>query len=230
MRWIERFDLFLLDLDGLLVNTEELHFAAYRELCTRQGFDLDWDLLEYLGIAHTSSNGLRNHIYAALPKLKEKKPDWSELYREKRKIYLDLLQQQELALMPGAEAFIKELASSRVKRCVATHSPKEQVEAIKMALPVLKTIPLWITREDYECAKPEPDAYLKAISLLADPGDRIIGFEDSMRGIRALQGTSAMPVLICDEKHPQLKGAALEGVSHFASFKNIPSNFKNIVL
>ncbi len=32
---------------------------------------------------------------------------------------------------------------------------------------------------------PAPDAYLKALELLADPGDRIIGFEDSLRGVQS---------------------------------------------
>ena len=32
MRWISEYQLFLFDLDGLLVNTEELHYQAYKNM------------------------------------------------------------------------------------------------------------------------------------------------------------------------------------------------------
>lgn len=220
MKWIERFDLFLFDLDGLLVDTERLHFEAYRILCSRYGYTLDWDLNQYFKIAHSSAKGLREVLSPHL------KGDWDSLYAEKKKIYLDLLQGGELKLMPGVEELLKELARASTKRCVVTHSPKEQIEAIKHALPLLKTIPVWITREDYEDPKPAPDAYLKAIELLADPGDQMIGFEDSLRGIRALQGTVAMPVLICDSTHPQMEEEVLKGIAHYHSFEKIPRTFR----
>lgn len=223
MRWIEKFDLFLFDLDGLLVNTEMLHFEAYRSLCSFYGYTLPWNFAQYLEVAHGSSDGLRQALH---PHLELRGGEWSSIYAMKKKIYQESLNKGKLSLMPGVEALLTELTGARAKRCVATHSTKEQVETIKQYLPILKTIPVWITREDYEEPKPAPDAYLKAIELLADPGDRIVGFEDSFRGFKALQATAALPVLICDPKHPQLKNDALAGAIHYASFEKIPSNFK----
>lgn len=223
MRWIEKFDLFLFDLDGLLVNTEMLHYEAYQSLCSQFGYQLPWNFSEYLGVAHGSAEGLEQALH---PHLSERGGDWKSLYAVKKKFYQESLNKGKLSLMPGVEILLQELANSRVKRCVATHSTKEQVETIKHWLPILKTIPVWITREDYEEPKPAPDAYLKAIQLLADPGDKIVGFEDSFRGFQALQGTSALPVLICDPKHPQLKNEELSTAIHYASFEKIPTNFK----
>ena len=31
MKWVDRFDLFLFDLDGLLVDTESFHYKAYKK-------------------------------------------------------------------------------------------------------------------------------------------------------------------------------------------------------
>lgn len=223
MRWIERFDLFLLDFDGLLVDTERLHYEAYKELCSRYDFELPLEFPQYLGIAHSSAEGLKNAIH---PHLMEKEKNWDVLYKQKVKIYLELLHSGKLALMPGVEQFLEELSTHRLKRCVATNSSKQQVEIIKESLPILKSIPVWITREDYEDPKPAPDAYLKAIELLADPEDKIIGFEDSIRGIQALQGTPALPVLICHPDHPQLQDRSLLTVSHYPTFQSIPGSFK----
>jgi len=223
MRWIEKFDLFLFDLDGLLVNTEKLHYEAYQSLCSYYGYTLPWNFSQYLEVAHGSSEGLREALH---PHLELRGGEWSSIYETKKRLYQEALNKGKLSLMPGVEALLNELTDAKVKRCVATNSTKEQVAMIKQHLPLLKSIPVWITREDYEEPKPAPDAYFKAIEALADPGDQMIGFEDSYRGFQALQATPAVPVLICDAKHPQLKKGELSTVIHYPSFENIPSNFK----
>jgi HAD superfamily hydrolase (TIGR01509 family) len=219
MNWINHYQLYLFDFDGLLVNTEKLHYGAYVEMCRARGFNLGWDFDYYCSIAHADDLALRRTIYAQFPKLFEMEPDWRVLYAEKKRAYLKLLQHGQLELMPGAEALLKALEKAKIKRCVVTHSLRELVEVIKEALPVLKTIPVWITREDYVHAKPDPECYLKAIELLGAPGDRVIGFEDSKRGFQALSGTIAKPVLICSHSHPQMQ--ALSGITHFESLEDV---------
>ncbi len=219
-RWIDQFDLFLLDFDGLLVDTERLHFAAYQALCQKHGCRLTWDFDHYCGIAHKDGN-ISAALYTEFPQLLAKEPDWNRLYAEKKQLYLDLLQQGKIALMPGVEDFLKALSIRKIKRCVVTNSWATQVKLIRLAQPILDTIPVWITREQYENSKPAPDGYLKAIELLADHADRIVGFEDTFRGIQALKETVAKPILICSDRHPQLKESGLQGISRFSSFESV---------
>jgi beta-phosphoglucomutase len=217
MEWIRQFQLFLFDFDGLLVNTEHLHFAAYIKMCRERGYDLQWDFNQFCLAAHFSATGLQESIYAAFPRLKEEEPDWSVLYSEKQKNYLDSLTSDHLELMPGVEPLLLALQEANLKRCVVTHSRKEQIDRIKALLPPLQSIPLWITRENYSKPKPDPESYLKAIELLSSPGDRIIGFEDSFRGLTALKGSGSKAVLICSKEHPQMSEVGSE-ISHFESF------------
>lgn len=224
MKWIQKFNLFLLDFDGLLVNTEAIHYKAYCILCQRKGFPLSWSLNDYCFVAHTSSADVIEDIYSLYPKLREKEPVREMLYAEKKQIYIELLSEGKVALMPGVEAFLKELSRFQVKRCVVTHSPHEQISFIRNTIPVLDSIPVWITRERYKKPKPAPDAYLAALELLADPGDRVLGFEDSLRGILALKGANVPQVLICDKDHRQLQNPALFGIRHYPTFEAIPTN------
>lgn len=219
-KWIEQFDLFLLDFDGLLVDTERLHFAAYVAMCQKHGFNLEWDFDRYCLIAHRDV-GISEAIYKEFPELYVKEPDWNVLYAEKKQAYLDLLKQGKLTLLPGVENFLKALSIRKIKRCVVTNSLEEHVKFIRNALPILDTIPVWITREQYARAKPAPDGYMKAIELLADASDRIVGFEDTYRGIQALRSTSAKPVLICHDTHPQLTEVSLKGIKRFSSLEEI---------
>lgn len=216
--WIHDYQLFLFDFDGLLVNTEKLHFLAYQMMCRKHGFDLEWDFPRYCRAAHYDDRGLRDQIYEEFPKLQEAYPNWDFLYQEKKNFYQNLLQEGEVQMMPGVTELLYQLAKSQIRRCVVTHSPKQQVDVIVKKNPVLNTIPRWITRGDYLKAKPDPECYLKAIQILGKEGDHVIGFEDTPRGLRALQGTLAKAVLICPNWHPALPELKEEGVLHFPNF------------
>jgi len=220
MKWIQDFQLFLFDFDGLLVNTERLHFQAYIDMMASRGYKLSWSFLRYCEVAHLDATALREALYSEFPDLSL---DWPSLYAEKKKIYYELVSEGKVELMPGVESLLMELEKASIRRCVATNSFLDQIELIRSKIPLLQTIPYWITRENYEKQKPYPDAYLKAIELYEKPEDRIIGFEDSIRGLQALQGTKALPILICDAKHPLL-GHAPEGVVRFDSLDAIPSS------
>jgi len=218
MNWVNNFDFFLFDFDGLLVNTEHLHYQAYINMMAGRGYKLDWSFSRYCEAAHLNSTAIREGIYAEYPDLD---PDWQTLYNEKKKCYFELIGAGKVEMMPGAEKLLRELEKKKIRRCVATNSFLEQIKLIRSQLKVLETIPHWITREDYEKPKPSPDSYSRAIELYGKPGDRIIGFEDTIRGLQALRATPALPVLICDSHHPLLEMLS-EGVLHYESLANIP--------
>lgn len=222
MDWVNDFQLFLLDFDGLLVNTELLHYQAYLRMCSKRGHDLAWTFDDFSKSAHYSSKQLRVDIYATLPELHQEEPDWHILYTEKKKHYLEILKETEIELMPGVEKFLFELQKNKIKRCVVTHSPKEQVDFIRLQNKVLGTIDHWITREDYNQSKPHPEPYLTAIDRMAEPGDKVVGFEDSPRGIYSLLGTDAKAVLINPMVPDKIESLVQEKkISHFPSIDAI---------
>lgn len=213
------YDAIFFDFDGLLVNTEHLHFEAYRHMLLQNDVSFPWDFPTFASVAHKSSTGLRKMITAHAPELVDRK-GWDTLYDEKKACYQALLKQGCLELMSGAEEMLNCVKEANITHCVVTNSTKEQVELIQEHLPVLKQIPLWVTREDYANPKPAPDGYLKAIELLQAKG-KMLGFEDALRGIRSLQGAKIDPILICPSDHPQMEEASQEGLTYFPSFNEI---------
>ena len=201
MQWISHYQLFLFDFDGLLVNTERMHHQAYINMCAKRGFQLNWDFTRYSAAAHHHSSDLRDQIYAEFPQLYAIEPHWHVLYEEKKQEFLNLIEQ-------GA----------------VPHSPTSLIEQIRKQNPILNTIPHWITRENYSEPKPSPECYQFAIASFAKPGDRIIGFEDSPRGLNALLGTKAKPVLICPPNSSYLEELLKNRrVTYFPSFEAIQS-------
>jgi beta-phosphoglucomutase len=205
------YQLFLFDFDGLLVNTEELHYLAYKQMCQQFGVELDWSFERYCCAAHYDSDAVRNQLYGQYPELYQREPNWDILYAEKKRRVIALLE-QGTTLMPGAEEILTHLQENGIKRCVVTHSAEELVAVARAQHPILNTIPHWITRHDYSHPKPQPDCYLKAIEKLADPNDRIVGFEDTPRGIKALSQTRAQPVLICKVSYPEIPEFVSNGI------------------
>ena len=219
MNWILNHSPLFFDFDGLLVNTEHLHFHAYQDMLEKNGIAFPWDFPTFASIAHKSSEGLRLTITAHAPDLVATK-GWDTLYAEKKEAYARLLESGNLELMPGAEKVLKEVQEATIPHAVVTNSTRPQTEMIRAKIPTLNAIPHWITREDYSRPKPAPDAYLKAIEILgASP--KMLGFEDSLRGIHALQGAQITPVLICSPDHPQMAEVDPSIPHIYTSFKEM---------
>jgi len=187
------------------------------------GFKLDWSFETFCANAHSTQDGLKLAIYAKFPKLFEKEPKWDVLKGEKQNIYVDLVKSSKIEMMPGVVDLLKILNEKNKRRCVVTNSIKEEIGVIIHQQEILKTIPHWITRESYLKPKPSSECYLKAISLHSKKGDRIVGFEDSIRGIRALLNTPAKAVFVGKAHHPQLETIMPKGALYFESFKDIES-------
>lgn len=220
MEWLNQFHLFLFDFDGVLVNTEKFHYTAYKKMCLARGYDLDWDFTTYCSYAMYDAHALKEAIYKKFPKLHKEEPDWAVLYKEKKHFYSELIASEKNFLMPGVDKLLFALAEKKIKRCVVTHSSKEHVKPICEKHEALKTIPFWITREDYEHPKPHPECYEKAISKYAEKGDKVIGFEDSPRGFQALHNTSAFSVFVSSVLPKQaIVSFTHRPYSHISSFE-----------
>ncbi len=221
MSWLQQFQCFLFDFDGTLVNTEEVHFAAYRQMLARYGYTLDWTFPRYCQAAHFSAEGLRDQIYEALPALQAQEPSWEVLYTQKREIYYTLLQEGATTLLPGVTEVLTVLQKAGVTTGVVTHSPAPHIQLIRDQHPLLNTIPHWITRESYTHPKPHPECYQIAIERLAKPNEHVIGFEDTPRGLQSLLGSRAYPVLVNPYDYFDLQAWKDQGVQVVSSFYEI---------
>jgi beta-phosphoglucomutase len=229
MHWIHHYHLFLFDFDGIVVNTEELHYRSYVTVCANRGFFLDWDLSTYLRHAMYTSTGVKEAIYAQFPQLQRLEPKWDVLYEEKKIIYQKLLQREGTSLMPGVADLLSELQAEKITRCVVTHSPYEQILTIREQHPILNSIPEWITREQYYQPKPAPECYQKAIAKLKKPNERVVGFEDSPRGLQALLQTEAEAFFLSNYFEAgevrELLNKSCKPFSHFGSFVEMFKTF-----
>lgn len=219
--------LLLFDFDGLLVNTELLHYRCYQIALQERGYAFPWDFKTYSQFAH-GSNTLGEKVYDACPGLLDEYPSWETIRAFKQEIYQSLLQIEVISLMPGVDKLLEYL--NKNSRCygVVTNATEVQVSAIRNQHKILQQIPFWITRDDVKHPKPSPDCYLLAKHLYGKSYDNFLGFEDTLKGVSALQSANIPAVLICDKDHPQLQ--TLEPSATCTHFTNFNEFFEHITL
>lgn len=219
--------LLLFDFDGLLVNTELLHYQCYKIALQQRGYEFPWDFNTYSQFAH-GSNTLGEKVYAACPGLLQEYPSWETIRAFKQEIYQSMLQIESISLMPGVDKLLEYLNKNCRSYGVVTNATKQQVIAIRDQHKILQEIPFWITREDVKCPKPAPDCYLLAKRVYGKNYKKFLGFEDTLKGVSALQSANIPAVLICDNSHPQLEILNPRSTcTHFTDFNQF---FEHIAL
>lgn len=212
---LKKYDLLCFDFDGLLVNTEELHFHAYREMLVKRNCVLCWDFATYCSYAHADRFSLRDAVCTLFPKLWD--IPWESLRAEKQIFYEQMIRQGGVFLMPGVQTLLRQLQISSCKYCVVTNSPNDHLEILKEQIPLLQTIPVWIGRNEYVHPKPHPDPYLSALRHFPDiPKKRAVAFEDSLKGAEAALAAGIDLIFISALGPPHMLG-----VPHFSSIEEL---------
>lgn len=220
---IDHYQVFLFDFDGLLVDTEPLHFQAFCDACEQFQIQFPGHFLDYYHYIALGRVFLKEYLKSHYPNIEVV---WDDLYHVKQERYQYLLKVSLPQLTKGAEDFLRYLFHKQKKVVVVTNASTLDVQPFQEYYPVLNQISHWVVREMYTNPKPSPDSYQKAYELFVQTEDHVIGFEDSMKGLRALAGTNASLVAI-NELLP-MDQSMNEEFSHrekfvFSSFEEILS-------
>jgi HAD superfamily hydrolase (TIGR01509 family) len=178
----------LFDLDGVLADTERLHWTAYRAVLLEHGVDVGLEEYRQRFIANGSGPEYACATYGL-----SMTPD--ELRAEKAPRYLDLLRGGSIRPCRGARDALARLRPAH-RLAVATNAARVEVELILGALDLGALLDARISREDYRQPKPAPDAYLTAAATLGLTPDECVVVEDTARGVRAGRAAGMMVVAV----------------------------------
>lgn len=191
--------LLIFDLDGLLVNTEMMHWRAYEKACQEFGTSLGWNFDDYFQIASTSSHGIQERLVREHPELFNDL-SWDAFYERKHQALLTLLDNEPIPLMPGVVELLERAHAKGLKMACVTHSRMSFVDTVRKQHQCLGYIQSWYTRESYDRPKPAPDGYVKAIETAGILPEQAIGFEDSLRGLQSLMDAGTTSVLVTKDR------------------------------
>jgi HAD superfamily hydrolase (TIGR01509 family) len=181
---------YLFDFNGVLVDDEHVHFAAFRDVLQKRGIALVKEryFAEYL--AYDDATAFRKMLEdAGAP---ADAASVKACIAEKLPIYLAAVE-HDLVLFPGG---FELLAACAARGPVAIVSGALRVE-IELALRKagatarVKTI---VAAEDVPACKPDPAGYLEALRRLRVRPHEAVAIEDSMAGIESAWAAGCVAV------------------------------------
>jgi beta-phosphoglucomutase len=171
------FDAILFDFDGVLVDSEPLHWACWAEVLAPLGVTLDWEFYRDRCIGIDDREMLRMMAGRADPPR-----DWEEFwqrYPAKKEIF----RARTIAAppFPAGIAEMLERLRGNYKMAVVTSSGRSEIEPLLDAAGLRDYFDTLVCARDAPRHKPAPDPYLLAAERLAARTALVV--EDSEAGI-----------------------------------------------
>jgi HAD superfamily hydrolase (TIGR01509 family) len=192
----------IFDFDGIIANTEPLHYAGLRKTLLEIGIDLqESDYYEnYLGYDD------RGCIIAALTANRRAvEPSFlTALMKRKAEAYLESVKEHPV-IFPGIPTFVRE-SSARHPLAIASGALRHEIEFILEQAGLRNEFRHIISAEDVTAGKPDPQPFLLALHALQRACDPMLDapsclvIEDSLPGIRGAKA-AGMKVLAVTNTH-----------------------------
>lgn len=182
----------LFDLDGVITDTAEYHYLAWKKLADELGITIDREFNEKLkGVSREDS--LRLILEHGKRESDFSETEFQQLAKSKNDNYVEMIQAvSPKDVYPGILELLKELKNAGIKISLASASKNGSFLLKQMAL------------TDYfdgiadpakvAAGKPAPDIFILAAQVVGLDPDECIGIEDAQSGIAAIKACGALPV------------------------------------
>lgn len=202
----------IFDMDGVLLDSEPLHYEAVRLILEEQGVDFPLeDYFRYLGTTLTSTwDDLCERYPISMPF-----EDFEGRYNS------DVLAQYLAGapLIVGARALVAQLRDAGVPIAVASSSHRIWVDAALSGAGLSEYFDQTTAGDEVSMGKPSPEIYLKAAEKLGfDPAD-CIAVEDAPAGVESASAAGMRVVLVRSELTNDLDLASDWQVDDLTEFK-----------
>lgn len=126
---------------------------------------------------------------------------------------------EDVCLRAGAADLVRFFAKQGMRMCVVTTTRRANIdiycnqnERICSEIRLNDYMEFFITVEDVEHIKPDPEGYLKALSRLDLPVQEVLAIEDSVAGLSAAKA-AGLETLVVGERHSEHAKEELKSLS-----------------
>jgi len=193
----------IFDFDGVIADTEPLHFAGFRQTLAEIGISLTESdyYANYLGCDDRGCfiTALTAHQHPTDPS------GLAQLMQRKAHAYLESVK-DHLVIFPGVREFVREAAAA-YPLAIASGALRHEIEVILEQAGLQKEFLHITSAEDVTRGKPDPQPFLQALTGLnrqrreqAITAESCLVIEDSIPGVRGAK-TAGMKVLAVANTH-----------------------------
>ncbi|MCX7822190.1 MAG: HAD family phosphatase [Syntrophobacterales bacterium] len=187
------------DCDGVLVNTEPLHYRAFLKVVKPYGALFDYKTYTDRYIGFDDRDAFRAIMFDYPVSFREE--DIPKLV-ERKNAYI--LEEASLGVdtFNGVVPFVRSIHEAGVPLGLVSGSLRKEVEAFLSYLGILELFSIFITAEDVSHSKPSPESYQRALKKMAETlqrdltPSRCIAFEDTPAGIESAKGAGIRVVAV----------------------------------
>ncbi len=154
----------LFDFDGVIVNSEPLHFLAFHETLTEYGIELT-ETEYYNELLGVSDRDAIRHIFATHAKPLEPRVALAVFVRKSR-VMMNLIEQRRFQALPGVEAFVRGLWRN-YPLAICSGGLRDEIEAMLLGVSLRDCFDVIVAAEDVSVGKPDPTGYKLAMNQLA---------------------------------------------------------------
>jgi len=215
----------IFDFDGIIVDSERLHWAAFNKVLAPLGKTILWEdyVRIYIGFddrdtfrhafpelknpprpslrsVHPSHGGeqLKSPPLEGCPKGGEGRIDLNLLIEKKAAAFQDLLESDGAAALPGAVELIQHL-SGNIPLAICSGALREDILPILGKLGIENAFDTLVTADDTHISKPDPAPYKLAMKRLGVTSG--LAIEDTPAGIASAKG-AGLKVLSVTNSYP----------------------------
>lgn len=178
----------LWDMDGVLVDTGEFHYEAWKK--TFEDLAISFDREAFKKTFGMNNTGILDYMFGRKPKLEEV----SQISDEKESLFRELIKGKAQPL-PGVLAWLKQFQDWGIKQAITSSAPPENIEVLVAELKIESYFDAIVSGFDMP-GKPNPDVFLKAADTLHVKPQNCIVVEDAIAGVEGAKraGTKCIAV------------------------------------
>lgn len=180
----------ILDMDGLVVDSEPTYCEAWRRAAAEQGRELAEAF--FLGLFGRHADDVEAALRAELGAAFER----GSFYRAAERHWLAHLDSHGLQRMPGLDALLAAFRKRGVPYALATNSDAPYARLCLRHAGLEAEFGLIVTRDQVRQGKPAPDVFLEAARRLGVAPAECLALEDSATGLAAARAAGTITVLV----------------------------------
>jgi len=194
----------IFDMDGTLIDSERLAFAALQIVSQRIGCTVSDDVFRsIIGMNRSAGDAILNAELKGAIDVKEFSILWNE--------EIDRMTDEHMPIKPGVTDGIRALVEAGVPLAVATSTGRKRaLEKLRKA-ELLEAFQVIVCGDEVTRSKPEPDIFIEAARRMDARPEECWAFEDSPNGVRSAVAAGMKVVQIPDLVEPD---DALRALGH----------------